>query len=65
MAKKIKKKLNNNITFEITSKIQYETMVALYQSFEKDSVNMDKFLMWCMKKYDSGSSIMMSVLKQI
>ncbi len=52
------------LTIKYKSKTQYELLLAMAQSFEDDSINMDKFLMWLIKQ-DSGDSIMMRQLKMM
>lgn len=53
------------LTIEYESAIQYNTIIALVESFQEDSVNIDKFIMWCHKNYNTDNSVCMKVLKDL
>jgi hypothetical protein len=50
------------IEFEYENEIQLKTTLALIQSFENGSINMDKFILWVLKNYDCGTSICLKLL---
>jgi uncharacterized phage infection (PIP) family protein YhgE len=47
---------------EYTTKVQYDFLGAVVQCFEEDKINIDKLLLWVLKTYDVGSSL---ILKQL
>lgn len=53
---------NKKITFEFENELQQKTMIALFESFQEKSINMDKFLIWVLKNYDVGTSIFLRML---
>ena len=55
----------NKIAIEYETEIQYKTLLALTDSFESGSINMDKFLMWVKKSFNPGTSIILSLLDNL
>lgn len=53
------------ITIEYQSEIQYRTIVALFESFQDDSINIDKFIFWCTKSYNCDNSVCIKLLKSM
>jgi hypothetical protein len=54
-----------SVTLEYVSEIQYKNLISLAESFSGDSVNIDKFIMWCSENYDIGNSVCLRVLKDL
>ena len=46
-----------SVECEYESDMQFQCLGALVQCFEKESVNVDKFLIWMIKKYGRGQSL--------
>lgn len=53
------------LTIKYESAIQYNTIIALVESFQEDSINIDKFIMWCYKNYNTDNSVCVKVLKSL
>jgi len=52
-----------NINIEYTSEMQYKLLYALHASFQDESINLDKFLIFVLKNMEDGSSILMRKLR--